>query len=132
MMRRRGVAISGALHELQANATILEGLLSDGMTTFAGFELGFLNCVRLQKAVEMCLVAPVPVEVVVTDRARQRVDDDGILPAWEPNHQTRRLAAEELGGALHRRRQAEPLTGGSDSRRVMDFRLNAYVMWRTT
>src|SRR5260370_32464269 len=77
MMRRRGVAISGALHELQANATILEGLLSDGMATFAGFELGFLNFVRLQKAVEMCLVAPRSEERRVGKECRSR---------WSPYH----------------------------------------------
>src|SRR6266404_4742828 len=76
MMRRRGVAISGALHELQANAAVLQGLLGDRVAAFAGLELGLLNRIALQEAVEMCLVAPVPVVIVVAHGPRQRVNDD--------------------------------------------------------
>src|SRR4029077_11729528 len=79
-MRRRGVDMSPSPCNLEFDAAVLKRLLGDGMAQLPRLERGLLDGVRLQEPVELRLVAPVAVEVVVADRAGQRVDDGRVLP----------------------------------------------------
>src|SRR5262245_2936259 len=63
--RRRGLAISGALPDLEADAAVGQRLLADGVALLAGLQGGLLHGVGLEEAVEVGLVAPVAAEVVV-------------------------------------------------------------------
>lgn len=79
-----------------------------------------------------CLLLPVLVEVVVLDGAGTGVNDDRVGPAGQLDHQPGRLPTVELGRALHRSRQAEPLARSGDRGDVADFGLDTDIMWLTT
>ena len=66
------------------------------------------------------MLAPVSAVVVVADDAGQGVEHHGVLPAGPLHEQAAGRAAEELGGALRWRRQAEALAGSGDGHRVVE------------
>src|SRR5438874_2161711 len=87
-------------------------------------KVGVPEAVMTAETMEVRRVAPVPFIVVVAHLAGQGVDDRGVLPAGQLHEQAGGLAAVELGRALHGCGQAQPLAGGGDGDRVMDFGLD--------
>ena len=85
-----------------------------------GLDAGPLHGVDLEKAIEAEPWSPqAPVEVIEVNLPCSRVDDGGIGPVWQPDDQAADLAAEELSGAVDRRRQLKAATCGSADCRVV-------------
>jgi NAD(P)-dependent dehydrogenase (short-subunit alcohol dehydrogenase family) len=59
----------------------VEGLLADGVTLLASFELGSLHSIDLQEVIEVLLIAPVIFKVIVADHAAEGVNNAGIFIA---------------------------------------------------
>src|SRR6266446_9455171 len=69
--------------DLEHDATIRQGLLVDDMSFLAGLQLGFLDGVNLQKAIELLLLSPFAAVIVIGQRAREWVDDHGVGPTGQ-------------------------------------------------
>jgi hypothetical protein len=65
------------------------------------------------------LLSPVPLVIVVVDRACECVNDNGILPTGQLNQQASCFAAEELCGAVDRRGQIQPAASRQHGGRIM-------------
>src|SRR5262245_25699790 len=63
--RRRAWTSSGALDELEFDATVLQGLLGHQVAALLSFQADLLHGIRLEEAIELALGAPVALEVVV-------------------------------------------------------------------
>src|SRR5439155_980013 len=72
-----------------------QGLLGDGATAAAGFELSFFAGIRLEQAVQLRLLAPPTTEVVELHLAAGGVEDHRILPARELHDLAAGRAAEQ-------------------------------------
>src|SRR5262249_59627170 len=110
--RGRGALISGPLDDLEADAAVGEGLLADGVAPLARFELGPLDGVGLQEAVEVRLLAPGARIVVVLHDPTAEVDDGGGMPVGPLQEQPAGLPAVELRPAPPRLRPAPPPARG--------------------
>src|SRR3954451_20921941 len=109
LRNRPAAGQSEGLTDLDHDAAVLNHLFADEQSLLPSVQLRLLNGVHLEEPVEMRPVSPTAFEVVVLDRARQRVDHSGILPARELNQQARRLAAVESRRALDRLAESQPL-----------------------
>ena len=61
--------------------------------------------------------------IVVTNDAADRVDDERVLPTGQLDYQSFGFVAVELGSAVLRRSEVEPLTGSGHGGGVMHSRL---------
>src|SRR5438046_851178 len=99
LSRTRGGG-SRACPNLNPHTTVLEGLFADLVALLAGLQLGLFDGVGLQKAVEVSRIAPGALEVIVAQRAGQRIDHGRVAPARQPKEQAAGRAAVKLGAAL--------------------------------
>ena len=109
---------------LDQDTAVLERSFAVAVALFLRLDLGLLDRVYLDKAIEVLLVAPVAAEVVVPDCPGGRVDDSRILSAGELDEQTRGLAAVKPRGAVHGLGQPEPAARRRDGGRVVEFRFD--------
>ncbi len=84
------------LYDLHLDAAVVEGLLGDGVALFAGLQLGHLDCVSLEEAVELLLLAPGALVVVEADSAAGDINDGGIAPSRVRGWITRPVASPAL------------------------------------
>src|SRR5438045_3713876 len=112
----------------QLDRAIRQRLLGDRVPCSSGFDLGFFTGIRLQKSIELLLLAPGAAVVIEFQRASRHIAHHRVMPAWQLNRQAFDRAAKELHGLVSWLWQPKPLTGGQNSRRVANLRLNRYNM----
>jgi hypothetical protein len=82
------------------DGSIGEGLFGHRVSPLAGLNPSFLNRVRLEKAIEVNLLAPAAFKVVKTKLTAGQVTNDWIPPVRQLHSQPGDLATEELECAL--------------------------------